>query len=122
MSKYKVLWIDDKHEELELDKDTAFQLDIDLVGVTNAEEGIKELVENSWMYVAVIVDGLFYKTSRHTEDAIDDEAFGMVVKKLSELKNKGIIIPAFMYSGQPSFVKEKNHWGLLIDPAQHPLE
>ncbi|PLX14018.1 MAG: hypothetical protein C0594_00565 [Marinilabiliales bacterium] len=108
MSKYKVLWIDDKHHELELDKDTAYQLDIDLIGVTNAGEGIKELVENSWKFVAVIVDGLFYKTSKHTEDAIDDEAFGMVAKKLSELKNKGIIIPAFIYSGQPSFVKEKN--------------
>ena len=108
MSKYKVLWFDDEHETLEEDKEIALLKGIKLIGFKNAIDGIKELKNNYQYYDAVLVDGLFYKTSEHTGDNVSGEAFGEVAKVLGSLKDRGIIMPWFIYSGQKSFVKEKN--------------
>ncbi len=108
MSNYTVLWFDDEHATLEIIKDEALQKGIKLVGYENARDGIEELVNNYWLYDAVILDGLFYKDSNQKGDAVDNIAFGQVSNKLRELKAQGSIIPWFIFSGQPSFVKEKN--------------
>ncbi len=105
---YKVLWFDDEFAELELIADEALQYGVELVGYSNAEEGVEELQKNYTLYSAVVLDGLFFRKSGMEGDQVDQEAFGIVAKELSALKNKDVVIPWFIYSGQPSFVKDNN--------------
>jgi hypothetical protein len=105
---YKVLWFDDQHEEFEIDKEKAILENIKLIGYSNAKEGIPELRHNYKDYDAIILDGLFFKEEGQKGTDIDQTAFGEVAKVLNELKAKNIILPWFIYSGQPSFVKDKN--------------
>lgn len=109
---YKVLWFDDEHKTLELIKEEALIADVQLVGFSNADEGLKELEQSYKEYHAVLLDGLFFKNKNETGDAQSSEAFGEVAKVLGNLKAQGIIIPWFIYSGQKSFVKDKN---VLVD-------
>tara|TARA_R110002126_G_scaffold208042_2_gene354994 strand:- start:12056 stop:12982 length:927 start_codon:yes stop_codon:yes gene_type:complete len=108
---YKVLWFDDKPEENLVDKENALLQGINCVCFKNAETGLKELIDNYKDYHAVILDGLFYKKATN-KGTPDDKAFGEVAKVLGNLKAKGTIIPWFIYSGQTSFVKDKN---ILLD-------
>lgn len=108
---YKVLWFDDKPEENLLDKENALLQGIKCVCFENAETGLKELIDNYKDYQAVILDGLFYKKATD-KGTPDDKAFGEVARVLGNLKAKGTIIPWFIYSGQKSFVKDKN---ILVD-------
>lgn len=108
MMKYKVLWFDDEHLELETIKEDARAYDIDLIGYSNAKEGIKELQNNFNLYYAVIVDGLFFDSPEQRGNAFDNTAFGEVAKFLNGEMAKGNLMPWFIFSGQPSFVKEKN--------------
>lgn len=106
---YKVMWFDDEHENFKPFKDEALlEENVQLIGFSNSKEGILELRDNYKDYDAVILDGLFFKTSEHKGTDIDDAAFGEVAKLLNELKAQSKIIPWFIYSGQPSFVKTKN--------------
>lgn len=107
MKQYKVLWFDDNHETLESIKDDAKLNDIILIGFTNAEEGLKELELNLMLYDAVIVDGLFYKTSKQTGDTVDDSALLNVARFLDKVEDKKKI-PWFILSGQASFLSEIN--------------
>jgi hypothetical protein len=108
MKKYKVLWFDDEHEDFQSIKDEAFLEDVQLIGYTNAQEGIPELLKNHKEYDAVLLDGLFFKIPDHKGTDIDQNAFGQVAKALSDLKATGIIIPWFIFSGQKIFLKDKN--------------
>lgn len=109
---YKVLWFDDEHKTLELIKEEALIADIKLVGFADAVTGLKELQESYKEYHAVLLDGLFFKNENDTGDVQSSEAFGEVAKVLGNFKANGIIIPWFIYSGQKSFVKDKN---VLVD-------
>ncbi len=108
MKKYKVLWFDDECDTLELIKDLMWQNDIELIGFDNARDGIIELKDKHWFYDAVILDGKFFLDEESKGNSPDDQAFGEVAKILLELKSKNLIIPWFIFSGQISFVKEKN--------------
>lgn len=108
MTKYKVIWFDDENEKFQPIKDQAILEDIQLIGYSNSKEGTPELRNNYKDYDAVILDGLFFKEEGQKGTDIDQTAFGEVAKVLTELKAKGIILPWFIYSGQPSFVKDKN--------------
>lgn len=108
MRKYKVLWFDDEHEKFEIDKENALVENVQLIGYSNANEGIPELKNNYKDYDAVLLDGLFFNSSEHSGTDIDQTAFGAVAKVLSELKAQNKIVPWFIYSGQKSFVKDKN--------------
>lgn len=108
MTKYKVIWFDDEHEKFQPIKDQAILEDIQLIGYSNSKEGIPELRNNYKDYDAVVLDGLFFKDSDHQGTDIDDSAFGEVAKVLSELKAQNKILPWFIFSGQKSFVKDKN--------------
>lgn len=105
---YKVLWFDDEIEQFEVDIDTALQNNIEIIGFDNAIEGLKELKANLDLYDAIIVDGLFHKKPGSSTESLNQIAFGVVAKELFAFKNKGNFIPAFIYSGQKSFVKDKN--------------
>ena len=108
MSNYKILWFDDEHQTLETVKEEALVNDIELIGFTNAKSGLKELEDNFNQYQAVIVDGLFFDESEQDEIDKGGTAFGKVALFLKSQKDKGKVIPWFILSGQPSFVKEKN--------------
>ena len=105
---YKVIWFDDEHENFQPYKDEAILNNVQLIGYSNSDEGIPELRNNYKEYDAVILDGLFFKVEGQKGTDIDQTAFGEVAKTLNELKAKGVILPWFIYSGQPSFVKDKN--------------
>src|SRR5690554_6065158 len=105
---YKVLWFDDEEATLELIKQDALLNDIQLIGYTNAEDGLKELLNPDNHFDAVLLDGLFFKSENPSKDDVDDEAFGEVAKTLGLLKANNIIMPWFIYSGQPKFVKDNN--------------
>lgn len=108
MKTYKVIWFDDEHEKFKPIKDEAILNDVQLIGYSNSKEGIPELRDNYNNYDAVILDGLFFKDENHQGTDITDDAFGEVAKLLNVLKAQNKIIPWFIYSGQPSFVKTKN--------------
>lgn len=105
---YKVIWFDDEHEKFQAIKDQAILEDVQLIGYSNSKEGTPELRNNYKDYDAVILDGLFFREDGQKGTDIDQTAFGEVAKVLTELKAKGIVLPWFIYSGQPSFVKDKN--------------
>lgn len=102
------MWFDDEHQKFQSIKDEALLEDVRLIGYSNAKEGAPELRNNYKDYDAVILDGLFFKTADHQGTDIDDSAFGEVAKLLGELRAQNKILPWFIYSGQPSFVKDKN--------------
>ncbi len=108
MRKYKVIWFDDEHKNFQSIKDEALLQNIHLIGYSNANEGIPELKMHYNQYDAVVLDGLFFKTADHKGSNIDDGAFGEVAKVLNELKAQNKILPWFIFSGQKSFVKDKN--------------
>ncbi len=108
MRKYKVIWFDDEHEKFQPIKDEAVLENVQLIGYSNSRGGLPELRDNYKEYDAVLLDGLFFKEEGQKGTDIDQTAFGDVAKLLAELKAKGIIMPWFIYSGQPSFVKDKN--------------
>jgi hypothetical protein len=107
MKTYKVLWFDDEHAQLETIKDEALINNIELIGFSNAEEGIKEINSNYPFYDAVIVDGKFYSDTTHSGDAVEDAALFKVARALDKLEDKKKI-PWFILSGQDSFTKQNN--------------
>jgi len=105
---FKVLWFDDEIKKFNIDIDYANQQDININGFDNAVEGLVELKQNYNFYDAIIVDGLFHIKAKQITEGLNQRAFGEVAKELFKLKNKGIIIPSFIYFGQKSFVKDRN--------------
>lgn len=105
---YKVLWFDDEHEQFQAIKDKAILEDVQMIGYTNSEEGGNELRRCFRDYDVVLLDGLFLKEKNQMGSDLKQTAFGEVAKIIAELKANGQIIPWFIYSGQPSFVKDKN--------------
>lgn len=108
MRKYKVLWFDDEHQKLELIKEEAYLENIQMIGYSNAGQGIPELRNNYRYYDAVVLDGLFLNSEKQSGTALSPTAFGEVARVLNELKAQKIILPCFVFSGQISFVKDKN--------------
>lgn len=102
----KVLWFDDEHQKFIPLKEEAILKDIELIGFNNAADGLKELEANFNLYDALIVDGKFFINKEATNTS--DNAFGEVAKTLDNLKMKGKVLPAFIYSGQTNFVLD-NH-------------
>jgi hypothetical protein len=109
MSKYVVLWFDDEYETLESISETALDYEIDLDGVSNAKDGIGKLKKDSSKYDAILLDGKFFTDNTKSGDEVNDKAFGEVIRFLSKLNDGERIIPWFVLSGQPSFVKEDHN-------------
>ncbi|MDG4950741.1 hypothetical protein NLM59_07375 [Weeksellaceae bacterium KMM 9724] len=112
---YRVLWFDDEFNTKGINTiDNANEEYIELIGVSNAEVGI-EMLLNSWSsFDAILLDGLFFVKDSENE-SVTDQAFGKVAKAISDLKAKGILIPWFVFSGQPNFVKSKNNFQALFE-------
>ncbi len=111
-----MMWFDDEHETLEVYLDGALEFGIELIGFSNAEEGIAELKKNFFEYEAIIVDGYFFEYKLNKTDEAHDAAFVKVAAELKSFKDRGKLIPWFIFSGQPSFITEKKPWfNVLID-------
>jgi hypothetical protein len=104
---YKALWIDDEYHQLEAIKEDFIGFDIMTYGITNSKDAIEEIKNNYFKYDAIILDGKFL-IDNETDSTIDDTAFGFVAKEIEKLADAGKITPWYIYSGQPSFVEEKN--------------
>lgn len=102
---YRVLWFDDKFKSYDSLMEEALLRDIELVGYTNAEEGVEELTRNYESYDAVLLDGLFYENPDQKGTDINDDAFGEVAKTLHGLQERGVYMPWFIFSGQQQFRK-----------------
>lgn len=100
MSKYKILWIDDKWEELDSFKDVCElpENGFEMVTCTNAEEGMEIYETHLEEWSGVILDAKVYK--RKGDDV--DRLAGLVysVNRINELKYKRNI-PYYIYTGQP---------------------
>lgn len=102
MKKYKVIWFDDKFDNLEMIYENAFINGVELVGFKHADKGIEELNKNISEYDAAIVDGIFFRESSHSGDAVTDKAMldvAMAIERLKSIK----VLPWFILSGQTSF-------------------
>lgn len=104
---YNVLWFDDEYQTLDIIDEKAMLADINLVGFSNAEEGLVELRNNLHKYDAVIVDGIFYQTSNQENSSVTQNAMAAVATELKTLEGQKKL-PWFILSGQPSFTKDKN--------------
>lgn len=118
MKNYKVLWLDDECETLESIVELAAEADIELIGYTDAESGIRDLNSQAKRYDAVLLDGKFYRTvAERGARALGNSAFTKVALSLKELKAQGRVLPWFVLSGQPNFVLEAEDWiGEMTDP------
>ncbi|MEH6745795.1 MAG: hypothetical protein V7670_03065 [Maribacter arcticus] len=105
---YRVLWFEDEHETLEDIIDDFLVQDINLIGFANADAGLEVLLGDPKQFDAVLLDGLFFKSSKNTGNDVSEEAFGSVAKALLTLNAQGYVLPWFIYSGQKSFVKDNN--------------
>lgn len=104
---YRVLWFDDEYATLEEIVEDFLDNDIQLIGVSNAEDGIVKLKESPNSFDAVLLDGMFFNKSSQEGD-VNESAFGEVVIELKILKSNGLILPWFILSGQANFVKERS--------------
>lgn len=104
---YEVLWFDDEYETLEDIVDDCLLEDIQLIGFSNAKDGIKALYEDKNRFDAVLLDGMFFNDDNQSGDP-NDSAFGEVAFALGSLKAEGTILPWFIYSGQENFVKDRS--------------
>lgn len=110
MKKYKVIWFDDEHELLgERVLERAHLNDIELIGFANAKDGIEELEKNIRSYDAAIVDGIFLANAKESGKATSDKPLFEVANAIQRL-NSIKVLPWFILSGQPSFIKEKNRF------------
>lgn len=104
---YNVLWFDDEFQTLDIINEKAMLADINLVGFSNAEDGLKELRNNINNYDAVIVDGIFYKSNNIQNAQVTQNAMAEVATELKKLESKKKL-PWYILSGQTSFTRQKN--------------
>lgn len=100
MSRYKILWIDDKWKELDSFKDVCElpENGFEMVTCTNAEEGM-EIFENyleEWS--GVILDAKVFKGKGDEVDRLAGLTYSMT--RINELKYKRYV-PTYIFTGQP---------------------
>jgi hypothetical protein len=109
MYKYKVIWFDDEHYSLNIIREKAFLSNIDLIGFSNAKDGIEELQKNIMHYDAAVIDGIFFQNAGQFGGVFNDKALldvAIAIERLANLK----VLPWFILSGQTSFTKEENRY------------
>ena len=100
MSKYKVLWIDDKYEELSSFKDLCElpKNNIKVVACNNAEEGMEIFEDHLEEWSGVILDAKVFKTRNSQIDKLDGLSYS--IKRILELSHKRYV-PYYIFTGQP---------------------
>lgn len=104
MNRYRILWIDDQHEDLGAVKIEAEVLGIDLTCFKTAKEGIAELEASLEYWDGLILDAKGYNESE--DETPDLKGMSRVIAKINELKTRRYI-PLFVFTGQPDTKGEK---------------
>jgi hypothetical protein len=107
---YKVLLIDDRHNDASLEaiKKMAKMANIELVGIKYHSEGMELLQkDSSFEFQAVILDAFGFKKSDTDEDKMTNSGLYYSLKTLSELKSSRII-PWFVYTGHPKNLSDED--------------
>ena len=101
---YNVIWIDDKHDEIDL-VGNAEQDNIIITPFKYGKDGISKLKESIDLWDGVIVDVKCLWASDNEVDRV--ESFHMIRDELIMLKSKRLI-PIFVYSGQPDVLSDES--------------
>lgn len=100
MSKYKILWIDDKWEELSFFKRVCElpENGFEVVTCTNAEEGMEIFEAHLEEWSGVILDAKVFKGKGDEVDRLAGLTYSL--DKINELKHKRNV-PYYIFTGQP---------------------
>ena len=100
MSKYKILWIDDKWEELDSFKDVCElpENGFEVVTCTNAEEGMEVFEAHLEEWSGVILDAKVFKGKGDEVDRLAGLTYSL--DRINELKHKRHV-PYYIFTGQP---------------------
>lgn len=103
MSKYKILWIDDKWKDLDSFKDVCElpKNDIEVVACTNAEEGMEIFEAHLDEWSGVVLDAKVFKGRGSEVDRLEGLDYSR--KRISELKHKRYV-PTYIFTGQPDLI------------------
>lgn len=105
MKTYKVLWIDDDFETLDLFSGLAKSNDIHLEGFKSYEEGFANFESKLFEYDAILLDALFYKTKTQVSGSEDSKGLAAAKEKIAEFRRQRNI-PYFILSGQTQLEKD----------------
>jgi hypothetical protein len=100
MSKYKILWIDDKWKDMDSFKDLCElpKNDIEVVSCTNAEEGMEIFEAHLEEWSGVILDAKVFKGKGDEVDRLAGLTYSL--DRINELKHKRNV-PYYIFTGQP---------------------
>ena len=100
MSKYKILWIDDKWEEMISFKEVCElpENGFEVVTSTNAVDGMKIFERHLEEWAGVILDAKVFKDSESQIDKLDGLTYS--VRKIHELSHVRYV-PHYIFTGQP---------------------
>lgn len=103
MSKYKILWIDDKWEELDSFKDVCElpENGFEVVTCTNAEEGMEIFEAHLEEWSGVILDAKVFKGKGDEVDRLAGLTYSL--NRINELKYKRNV-PSYIFTGQPDLI------------------
>lgn len=103
MSKYTILWIDDKWEDLDSFKDVCElpENGFEVVTCTNAEEGMEIFEAQLEEWSGVILDAKVFKGKGDEVDRLEGLDYSR--KRISELKYKRDV-PTYIFTGQPDLI------------------
>jgi hypothetical protein len=117
MSKLKVIWIDDKHDELHAIKESAIINDIELIAITNATDAILELEKKISEYDAIILDGIFFIDDKQSGEASSEKPLQKVVLALERLSSRKNL-PRFILTGQPAIKNKSKEESEIYDTIE----
>jgi hypothetical protein len=103
MSKYKILWIDDKWKGMDSFKEVC-ELPVngfEMVTCTNAEEGMEIFEAQLEEWSGVILDAKVFKGKGDEVDRLEGLDYSR--KRISELKYKRDV-PTYIFTGQPDLI------------------
>lgn len=106
MSKYKVLWIDDKWKEIVSFKDVLEKIHgFEVVPCEYAEDGMKIFEEHLEEWSGVILDA---RGRRNKDSEVEDlSGLSFSVNRINELKSKRFV-PYYIITGQPDLTSSSN--------------
>lgn len=105
MGKYKVLWIDDEYQKMDLFIELCLaEHNIELVPFKTRKDGMEELEEHINEYDAVILDAKAYDESENEVPELD--ALRNARDKINQLSFRKYL-PIFIFTGQPDLLSDK---------------
>ena len=110
LNKYNVLWFDDQFHDENMQEiaDKAYdKYSIILNGFESAEEGLKFLVANHQFIDAILLDARFYLNEGDISGTEDLKGLRKVWDKIIQLEAQGIVLPKFIFSGQPKLDQDQ---------------